>query len=81
MAFATTYWQCISPAKPKLFLYKTTDANATFEADSYFDSVADQLAEGDQILVVGTTGGTVESSLMVVRAVGVVKTADVMTTT
>jgi|WetSurMetagenome_2_1015567.scaffolds.fasta_scaffold41094_5 hypothetical protein len=83
MAFsaASGKFQLISPGRPKLWLYSTTDANAVFEAASYFDSLGSLLTEGDMILVAGTTGGTQETSLMVVRAVGVTTTIDLQVVT
>jgi hypothetical protein len=73
--------QLISPGRPKLWLYRTADANAVVEAASYFDSLGALLTEGDMIMVSGLYGGTPETTLLVVRAVGVTTTVDTMTTT
>ena len=78
MAFAQSGMTLLSPAFPKLWLYKSTDANATVVAASYFDD-AERLSEGDIVLAVLTTGGTQETTLLCITATGVVTTSDNIT--
>lgn len=52
MAFAKTGLSVLSPGKAgiNVFVYKTSDAEATVEGANYFDSIATTLAEGDLII-------------------------------
>lgn len=81
MAYVAANMQLISPGVPKLWLYRTNDANAVFEAASYFDDLGARLTVGDIIIVAGDLDGTPEVSFMTVTGVGVATTTDAQTNT
>jgi hypothetical protein len=78
MAFVMDDIQVISPGMPKLFLYRTNDANAVYEANDYFSTVPG-LAAGDIIIVAGDLDGTPEGCFLVVTGAGVATTTDAQT--
>jgi hypothetical protein len=80
MAFVMDDIQVISPGIPKLFLYRTNDANAVYEAAGYFSTVPG-MAAGDIIIVAGDLDGTPEGSILTVTGAGVTTTTDAQTNT
>lgn len=80
MAFAQSGMTLLSPAYPKLWLYQSTDANATVVASGYFDD-AERLSEGDIVICVLSTSGTVETTTLFITATGVVTSSDNITYT
>ena len=68
MAFARAGWNPIGGQSkkgtaPQLFTYTTTDAVATIDGAGYFNDVAKDVAVGDVIISVTSTGGTLASSI------------------
>ena len=56
---------------PDVFTYTTTDTAIAATADDYFNDATDLLAQGDFIMITGTTGGTLTSAVaMVATATG-----------
>ncbi len=80
MAFAQSGMTLLSPAYPKLWLYKSTDENSTVIASGYFNN-AERLSAGDIIICVLSTGGTVESTTLFITATGIVTSSDNITYT
>jgi hypothetical protein len=83
MAFSRTGWNPIGGQSkkgtaPQMFTYKTTDTVATVNTAAYFNDVADEVAVGDIITSVTSTGGTLASSIhtVVSNASGVVDVSD-----
>ncbi len=68
MAFARAGWNPIGGQSkkgtaPQLFTYTTTDAVGTIDGAGYFNDVAKDVAVGDVIISVTSTGGTLASSI------------------
>jgi hypothetical protein len=68
MAFARAGWNTIGGQSkkgtaPQLFTYTTTDAVGTIDGAGYFNDVAKDVAVGDVIISVTSTGGTLASSI------------------
>lgn len=63
---------------PQLFTYTTTDSVATLNTAAYFNNISDEVAVGDIIISVTSTGGTLASSIhtVVSNASGVVDVSD-----
>ena len=63
---------------PQLFTYTTTDSVATLNTSAYFNDISDEVAVGDIIVSVTSTGGTLASSIhtVVSNASGVVDVSD-----
>ena len=80
MAYSATNLQLISPGVPKLWLYKSTDANAVAIASGYFTGET-RFSVGDMVYCVLTTGGTVESTLITITAIATVTSSDNATST
>tara|TARA_R100000278_G_scaffold34461_3_gene30978 strand:- start:7401 stop:7616 length:216 start_codon:yes stop_codon:yes gene_type:complete len=61
-----------------MFTYTTTDTVATVNTAAYFNDVSDDVAVGDIIISVTSTGGTLASSIhtVVSNASGVVDVSD-----
>jgi hypothetical protein len=83
MAFSRTGWNPIGGQSkkgtaPQLFTYTTTDTVATVNTAAYFNDVSDEVAVGDVIFSVTSTGGTLASSIhtVVSNASGVVDVSD-----
>lgn len=83
MAFDRDGWNPIGGQSkkgqaPQLYTYTTTDAVATVDASGYFNNVSDEVAVGDVIISVTSTGGTLASSIhtVVSNASGVVDISD-----
>lgn len=83
MAFARAGWNPIGGhskkgTAPQMFTYTTTDAVATVNTSGYFNDVSDDVAVGDVIISVTSTGGTLASSIhtVVSNASGVVDVSD-----
>jgi hypothetical protein len=83
MAFARAGWNPIGGhakkgTAPQIFTYTTTDAVADVNTAAYFNDVSDDVAVGDVIISVTSTGGTLASSIhtVVSNASGVVDVSD-----
>ena len=83
MAFSRTGWNPIGGQSkkgtaPQLFTSTTTDTVATVNTAAYFNDVSDEVAVGDVIFSVTSTGGTLASSIhtVVSNASGVVDVSD-----
>lgn len=78
MAFAKTGFNTLSPGKAgiNLFVYKTSDAEATVEASGYFNDVATTLTTGDFIIASMSAS---DKLYKVTVTSGVVTTAEVRT--
>ena len=68
MEFARAGWNRIGGQSkkgtaPQLFTYTTTDAVGTIDGAGYFNDVAKDVAVGDVIISVTSTGGTLASSI------------------
>ena len=68
MAFARAGWNPIGGQSkkgtaPQLLTYTTTDAVGTIDGAGYFNDVAKDVAVGDVIISVTSTGGTLASSI------------------
>tara|TARA_R110001592_G_scaffold341116_2_gene629835 strand:- start:2505 stop:2789 length:285 start_codon:yes stop_codon:yes gene_type:complete len=79
MAFSRDGWnplggQSKKGSAPQLFSYTSLDAHATIDGSGYFNSVSNEVAIGDMIMVRGNTGGTATLTMhvVVVNASGVV---------
>jgi len=73
MAFARDGWNPIGGQSkkgtaPQLFTYTTTDAVGTVDGAGYFNSVSQDVAVGDVIISVTSTGGTLASSIHTVAS-------------
>ena len=82
MAFAMNGWNPIGGQSkkgtaPQLFTYTTTDAVADVNTEGYFNTVNAQLAVGDVIISVTSTGGTLASSIHTVASVSAAGVVDV----
>lgn len=83
MAFARAGWNPIGGqskkgSAPQVWSYTTTDAVGTVDGAGYFNDVSDDVAVGDIIMSVTSTGGTLASSIhtVVSNASGVVDISD-----
>jgi hypothetical protein len=73
MAFSRDGWNPIGGQSkkgtaPQLFTYTTTDAVTVVDGDGYFNSVSQDVAVGDVIFSVTSTGGTLASSIHTVAS-------------
>jgi hypothetical protein len=83
MAFSRDGWNPIGGMSkkgtaPQIFTYITTDAVTTVDANTYFNAVSQDVAVGDIIISVTSTGGTLASSIhtVVSNSGGVVDVSD-----
>lgn len=83
MAFDRDGWNPIGGQSkkgtaPQLYTYTTADAVADVNTSGYFNNVSDDVAVGDVIISVTSTGGTLASSIhtVVSNASGVVDVSD-----
>jgi hypothetical protein len=68
MAFSRDGWNPIGGMSkkgtaPQIFTYTTTDAVTTVDGNTYFNAVSQDVAVGDIIISVTSTGGTLASSI------------------
>lgn len=73
MAFSRDGWNPIGGQSkkgtaPQLFTYTTTDAVTVVDGAGYFNSVSQDVAVGDVIISVTSTGGTLASSIHTVAS-------------
>ena len=73
MAFSRDGWNPIGGQSkkgtaPQLFTYTTTDAVTVVDGAGYFNSVSQDVAVGDVIFSVTSTGGTLASSIHTVAS-------------
>lgn len=73
MAFARAGWNPIGGQSkkgtaPQLFTYTTADAVTVVDGEGYFNDVAKDVAVGDVIISVTSTGGTLASSIHTVAS-------------
>jgi hypothetical protein len=81
MAYSSTGLVTVCASKagnaPSMYLYKTTDTQATVNTVSYFDSISSMLKVGDIIFVYdATTPSLVLTYVNAVSSAGVVDIAD-----
>ena len=83
MAFSRDGWNPIGGMSkkgtaPQIFTYITTDAVTTVDENTYFNAVSQDVAVGDIIISVTSTGGTLASSIhtVVSNSGGVVDVSD-----
>tara|TARA_Y100001937_G_C7000830_1_gene276372 strand:- start:163 stop:447 length:285 start_codon:yes stop_codon:yes gene_type:complete len=82
MAFSMNGWNPIGGQSkkgtaPQLFTYTTTDTVAVVNTEGYFNTINAQLAVGDVIISVTSTGGTLASSIHTVASVSAAGVVDV----
>lgn len=69
MALVRSKFQHLGGAgEGQVYLYQTPDAHATVIASGYFNLVTDQIRQFDMILTVVATGGTVQTSQIIVTS-------------
>ena len=85
MAFSRDGWNPIGGQSkkgtaPQLFSYTTTDAHTVVDGSGYLNSVSDDVAVGDMVMVRGNTGSTATLTMHVVvsNASGVVDLSEAL---
>ena len=73
MAFDRKKWNPIGGQSkkntaPQMFSYSTTDAVGDVNTEGYFNSISQDVVVGDYIFVNASTGGTMTSTIHVVKS-------------
>jgi len=65
MAFVASKFERVGGGRQKLYLYNATaDTIATVTGAGYFNSVSDELDQGDVIMVVGNSNASIDTIIV-----------------